>query len=98
MVLGGPFLPHIEDILCSKAASISSTVTLASNIGYSSSIKGIINKNGIGLCQSCDIVIQNEKDDEPVSFKDFSFLYLKLGIHLSFLIYQQIVHNNNADC
>jgi folylpolyglutamate synthase len=39
---------------------------LASNIGSSSSIKGIINKNGIGLCQSCDIVIQNEKDDQPI--------------------------------
>ncbi|KAL1225603.1 Dihydrofolate synthetase [Cardamine amara subsp. amara] len=66
VVLGGPFLPHIEDILRSKAASMSSSVTLASNIGSSSSVKGIINKNGIGLCQSCDIVIQNEKDDKPI--------------------------------
>ncbi|CAH2069920.1 unnamed protein product [Thlaspi arvense] len=63
VVLGGPFLPHIEGILRSKAASMSSSVVLASNIGSSSSIKGIINKNGIGLCQSCDIVIQDEKDD-----------------------------------
>ncbi|BAB08519.1 folylpolyglutamate synthase-like protein [Arabidopsis thaliana] len=64
--IGGPFLPHIEGILRSKAASVSSSVILASNIGSSSSIKGIINKNGIGLCQSCDIVIQNEKDDQPI--------------------------------
>lgn len=70
MVLGGPFLPHIEDILRSKAASMSSPVVLASNIGSGSSIKGIINKDGIGLCQSCDIVIQSEKDDKPVSLRD----------------------------
>ncbi|CAH8277793.1 unnamed protein product [Arabidopsis lyrata] len=66
VVLGGPFLPHIEGILRSKAASMLSSVILASNIGSSSSIKGIINKNGFGLCQSCDIVIQNEKDDKPI--------------------------------
>ncbi|KAL0737248.1 hypothetical protein Bca4012_013458 [Brassica carinata] len=67
VVLGGPFLPHIEDILRSKATSMSSPVVLASNIGSGSSIKGIIiNKNGAGLCQACDIVIQNEKDDKPI--------------------------------
>ncbi|KAF2551201.1 hypothetical protein F2Q68_00035874 [Brassica cretica] len=66
VVLGGPFLPRIEDILRSKAASMSSPVVLASNIGSGSSIKGIINKDGIGLCQSCDIVIQSEKDDKPL--------------------------------
>lgn len=84
MVLGGPFLPHIKDILYSKAASLSSPVVLASDIGSGSSIKGIINKNGIGLCQSCDIVIQDEKDEKPVSFKDFVFFYLKQDIHFLF--------------
>lgn len=97
MILGGPFLPHIEGILRSKAASMLSSVILASNIGFNSSIKGIINKNGIGLCQSCDIVIQNEEDDKPVSFKDLLFFYLKQEFHVGFLIYQQIVHIN-ADC
>ncbi|XP_010436099.1 PREDICTED: dihydrofolate synthetase [Camelina sativa] len=66
VVLGGPFLPHIEGILRSKAASMSSSVILASDIGSRSSIKGIVNRNGIGLCESCDIVIQHEKDDKPI--------------------------------
>ncbi|KAF8118579.1 hypothetical protein N665_0004s0060 [Sinapis alba] len=76
VVLGGPFLPHIEDILRSKAASLSSPVVLASDIGSGSSIKGIINKNGTGLCQSCDIVIQNEKDRPIVELGDVNLRML----------------------
>ncbi|CAN8272822.1 unnamed protein product [Cochlearia groenlandica] len=66
VVLGGPFLPHIEDIFRSKASSMSSSVTLASNIGSTSSVKRITNKDGIGLCQPCDIVIRDEKDDKII--------------------------------
>nr|VDC82366.1 unnamed protein product [Brassica rapa] len=62
--LGGPFLAHIKDIIYSKAASLSSPVHWVWTSG--SSIKGITNKDGIGLCQSCDIVIQSEKDDKPI--------------------------------
>ncbi|CAN7026984.1 hypothetical protein IGI04_025138 [Brassica rapa subsp. trilocularis] len=90
VVLGGPFLPHIEDILRSKAASMSSPVVLASNIGSGSSIKGIINKDGIGLCQSCDIVIQNEKDDKPI---------VELGdVNLRMLGHHQLQNAVTATC
>ncbi|CAN6875412.1 unnamed protein product [Brassica oleracea var. botrytis] len=90
VVLGGPFLPHIEDILRSKAASMSSPVVLASNIGSGSSIKGIINKDGIGLCQSCDIVIQSEKDDKPI---------VELGdVNLRMLGHHQLQNAVTATC
>ncbi|ESQ46800.1 hypothetical protein EUTSA_v10027718mg [Eutrema salsugineum] len=90
VVLGGPFLPHIEGILRSKAASMSSSVMLSSSIGSSSSIKGIINKDGIGLCQSCDIVIQNEKDDK---------LIVELGdVNLRMLGHHQLQNAVTATC
>ncbi|VVA95851.1 unnamed protein product [Arabis nemorensis] len=90
VVLGGSFLPHIEGILRSKAASLSSSVILASNIGSNSSIKGIINKNGIGLCQSCDIVIRNERDDKPI---------VELGdVNLRMLGHHQLQNAVTATC
>ncbi|KFK33006.1 hypothetical protein AALP_AA6G318000 [Arabis alpina] len=90
VVLGGPFIPHIEGILRSKAASMSSSVILASDTGSSSSIKGIINKNGIGLCQSCDIVIRKKGDDKPI---------VELGdVNLRMLGHHQLQNAVTATC
>lgn len=61
LVLGGPFLPHIECILRDKALSMSSPVVSASDAGNQSTIKGISMINGIPY-QSCDLVIQIEGD------------------------------------
>ncbi|KAF3432873.1 hypothetical protein FNV43_RR23975 [Rhamnella rubrinervis] len=61
VVLGGPFLPHIERIFHTKALLMHSPVVLASGTGNQSKIKGISMYNG-RLCQSCDIVIQVERD------------------------------------
>lgn len=61
MVLGGPFKPHIEGILRDKAASMSSPVVLASDPKNRSTIKGFVVNNG-KQCQSCDILIQVDKD------------------------------------
>lgn len=60
-MLGGPFLPHIEHILCAKALSMHSPVVLASDTGNHSKIKGISMHDG-GPCQSCDIVVQVQRD------------------------------------
>ncbi|CAA7058325.1 unnamed protein product [Microthlaspi erraticum] len=90
VVLGGPFLPHIEDILRSKAASMSSPVILASDIGSNSSVKRIIDRNGVGLRQSCEIVIQNEKDDKPI---------VELGdVNLRMLGHHQLQNAVTATC
>uniref|UniRef100_A0A1J3JAN4 Folylpolyglutamate synthase n=1 Tax=Noccaea caerulescens TaxID=107243 RepID=A0A1J3JAN4_NOCCA len=90
VVLGGPFLPHIEDILRSKAASMSSSVILASDIGSNSSVKSIIDRNGLGLCQSCEMVIQNEKDDKPI---------VELGdVNLRMLGHHQLQNAVTATC
>ncbi|KAL5727096.1 dihydrofolate synthase [Ranunculus cassubicifolius] len=61
VVLGGPFLPHIECILREKATSMNSPVVLASDPGNNSTIKGFFSNNG-KTCQSCDILIQPHKD------------------------------------
>lgn len=65
VVLGGPFLPHIECILRNKASSMHSPVISASDTGNRSKIKGISVHNG-RPCQSCDIVIQVEREIDPV--------------------------------
>ncbi|XP_015878195.1 dihydrofolate synthetase [Ziziphus jujuba] len=61
VVLGGPFLPHIECILRNKASSMHSPVISAYDTGNQSKIKGISIHNG-RPCQSCDIVIQVESE------------------------------------
>ncbi|PKI52124.1 hypothetical protein CRG98_027540 [Punica granatum] len=63
VVLGGPFLPHIEHILCEKASSLCSPVLFASGSGNKSAIKGISMING-RPCQSCDILLKVEGDFE----------------------------------
>lgn len=72
LVLGGPFLPHIEKILRDKASLMSSPVVSASDAGNRSIIKGVGLLNG-RPCQSCDIVIQADKDLKLVC--TFIFVY-----------------------
>lgn len=60
IVLGGPFLPHIEQILRDKASSMSSPVLSASDPGTRVTIKGISMFDG-EPCQLCDITIEVEK-------------------------------------
>ncbi|MED6160269.1 hypothetical protein PIB30_050011 [Stylosanthes scabra] len=61
LVLGGPFLPHIENIIRDKAASMGSPVVSASDSGNHCTIKRFDVHNG-RPCQICDIVIEVEKD------------------------------------
>lgn len=61
LVLGGPFLPRIEQILRDKASSMSSPVVLASDLGNRSILKSL-DRMGSRPCQYCDLVLQIEKD------------------------------------
>lgn len=61
MVLGGPFLSHVMDILYSKATSMGSPVVLTSGPGNRSSIRGMGMQDG-RPCQSCDIMMNIERD------------------------------------
>lgn len=61
VVLGGPFLPHIERILRDKASVLSSPVVSSSDNGNRSILKCIEKIYGTPR-QSCDIVLQIEKD------------------------------------
>ena len=72
VVLGGPFLPHIEQILRDKASLMSSPVVLASDSGKHSKINGISLVDG-RPCQSCDIIIQVDRDIKLVC--TFIFMY-----------------------
>lgn len=89
MVLSGPFLPHIECILRDKALSMSSPVVSASDAGNRSTIKGISMLNG-RPCQSCDLVIQVERD-----FKLFLEL---LDVKLCMLGSHQLQNAATASC
>lgn len=88
-MLGGPFLPHIECILRDKALSMSSPVVSASDAGNRSTIKGISMLNG-RPCQSCDLVIQVERD-----FKLFLEL---LDVKLCMLGSHQLQNAATASC
>ncbi|XP_009368683.2 dihydrofolate synthetase [Pyrus x bretschneideri] len=61
VVLGGLFLPHIDQILRDKALLMSSPMVLASDTGNKSKINGVSMLNGRPF-QSCDIVIRVERD------------------------------------
>ncbi|OIW07392.1 hypothetical protein TanjilG_10227 [Lupinus angustifolius] len=61
LVLGGPFLPHIERIIRDKAEAMDSPVILASDTGNSSTVKSLSILNG-RPSQICDIEIQLVKD------------------------------------
>lgn len=61
LVIGGPFEPHIEGILRQKALLMSSPVVSASDPGIQSVVKSVGREHD-RLYQSCDLVIQVEKD------------------------------------
>lgn len=61
LVMGGPFEPHIERILRHKASLMSSPVVSACDPGIQSAIKSF-GRNHDFFYQSCDVVIQVEKD------------------------------------
>lgn len=61
MVLGGPFLSHVDRILRDKASVMCSPVVSASDAGIRTSIKGLIILDG-RPCQLSDIMIQVERD------------------------------------
>lgn len=84
LVLGGPFLPHIEHILRDKASSMSSPVVSASDTGNRSTLKSLDRMSGRPF-QYCDLVLQIEKDLQLVcklqflhsfdySFKNLTYL------------------------
>lgn len=61
LILGGPFLSHIERILRDKASSMSSPIVSASDPGNKSVLKGFSHMHGQPY-QSCDIVLAMERD------------------------------------
>ncbi|KEH40416.1 putative dihydrofolate synthase [Medicago truncatula] len=61
LVLGGPFLPHIEHIIREKAVSMDSPVVSASESGNNLAVKSFSILDG-KPCQICDIEIQIVKD------------------------------------
>ncbi|OMO56400.1 Folylpolyglutamate synthetase [Corchorus olitorius] len=61
LILGGPFLPHIDCILRDKASSMSSPVVSASDAGIRTAIKGVSTFKGRPT-QSCDLMIQLDHD------------------------------------
>lgn len=75
MVLGGPFLPHIEQILRDKALLMSSPVVLASDTGNKSKINGVSMLSGRPF-QSCDIVIRVERDLKLVCIRGIRFYWV----------------------
>ncbi|KAG2700601.1 hypothetical protein I3843_06G006800 [Carya illinoinensis] len=89
LVLGGPFPPHIDRILHDKALSMSSPVVSASDGGNRSTIKGLSMLNG-RPCQSCDLLIQIERD-----FKLFIEL---LDVKLCMLGNHQLKNAATATC
>lgn len=72
VVLGGPFLSKIEHILRGKASSMSSPVVSASDPGNRSIINGISNIRG-KPCQSCDIVLDIDRDIKLVHACGYCF-------------------------
>ncbi|RDX58328.1 Dihydrofolate synthetase, partial [Mucuna pruriens] len=61
VVLGGPFLPHIEHIIRDKAVTMDSPIVSACDTGNRCTVKSFSIHNG-RPCQLCDIVIQVVKD------------------------------------
>lgn len=89
VILGGPFLPHIEDIIRAKAFSMCSPVMSASDSGNKSRIRGFSRVNA-EPSQSCDILIQIDKD-EPSSIELHD-------VHLSMLGHHQLQNALTATC
>ncbi|XP_044472721.1 dihydrofolate synthetase isoform X2 [Mangifera indica] len=78
LVLGGPFLPHIEHILRDKASSMCSLVVSATDGGIRATVKGLSFNDK--PCQSCDIIIQTERDFQ-LSLELFDVSLCMLGSH-----------------
>ncbi|KAK8537178.1 hypothetical protein V6N13_042124 [Hibiscus sabdariffa] len=57
LILGGPFLPHIDCILRERASSMSSPIISASDGGIRTTVKGISMSKG-RPSQCCDLVIE----------------------------------------
>lgn len=85
-VFGGPFLPHIEQILCDKASLMSSRVISASEAGRGSKIKGFSLLDGRPY-QSCDIVIA--QDTEP---KQVQLIYVLFLLYFTCVEFIDQVH------
>uniref|UniRef100_A0A7N0RAN1 Mur ligase central domain-containing protein n=1 Tax=Kalanchoe fedtschenkoi TaxID=63787 RepID=A0A7N0RAN1_KALFE len=79
VVLGGPFLPHIESILRNKALLMSAPVVSASDMGNRSVIKAV-NKTEDKPYQLCDILMNIEKDIR-LSIELFDVKIYMLGSH-----------------
>lgn len=65
LVLGGPFVPHIERIIRDKAVAMNSPVVSAYDTGNKCTMKSFSILNG-RPCQICDILIQVVKDMKMV--------------------------------
>ncbi|XP_051116415.1 dihydrofolate synthetase [Andrographis paniculata] len=61
LVIGGPFIPHIEHIIRDRALSLCSPVVSASDPGNRSVVKGF-SRSGEVPCQLCDIQISIDRD------------------------------------
>ncbi|KAK1432280.1 hypothetical protein QVD17_09175 [Tagetes erecta] len=79
VVLGGPYLPHIELIFRNKASSMCSPVISASDSGNRSIIKGISNVSSIP-CQISDIILDINKDFQ-LSIELYDVKLRLLGLH-----------------
>ncbi|KAJ4705886.1 Folylpolyglutamate synthase [Melia azedarach] len=89
LVLGGPFLPHIERILRDKASLMRAPVVSASDARIRATINGLTIFND-KPCQSCDIIIQVQRD-----FQLFMELF---GVNLCMIGSHQLQNALTATC
>ncbi|XP_074281779.1 dihydrofolate synthetase-like isoform X2 [Silene latifolia] len=89
VILGGPFLPHIEQIIRNRALAMCSPVISAAEVGNRSRITGFGSVNEKPH-QSCDILIEIEK-------KTPLFIQL-LDVNISMLGYHQLQNAVTATC
>ncbi|KAL2318334.1 hypothetical protein Fmac_032210 [Flemingia macrophylla] len=80
LVLGGPFVPHIERIIRDKAMVMDSPVVSACDTGNRCTVKSFSLLNG-RPCQICDIAIQVGKDLKKMSCELLHVKLLMLGDH-----------------
>ncbi|KAL2316895.1 hypothetical protein Fmac_030771 [Flemingia macrophylla] len=80
LVLGGPFVPHIERIMRDKAMVMDSPVVSACDAGNRCTVKSFSLLNG-RPCQICDIAIQVGKDLKKMSCELLDVKLLMLGDH-----------------
>ncbi|GLU09066.1 hypothetical protein SLE2022_259430 [Rubroshorea leprosula] len=89
LILGGPFLPHIEDILRHIASSMDSPIISASNPGIRTVIKGVSMFKGRPY-QSCDIMMK--------PYEDFQLFIELAGVNLCMLGSHQLQNAITAVC